>query len=49
MPSTLTIVQDYNNPLADEGLPCYCDEDKSNRIGYSEDPNGYNKLQGLED
>lgn len=45
IPSTLTIVQDYSNPLADEGLPCFCEKDKTKAIGFS--PLGeYNILKG---
>ncbi len=47
IPSTLTIVQDYSNPLGDEGLPCFCEEDKSTRIGYADSIEKYNKLEGL--
>lgn len=45
VPSTLTIVQDYSNPLEEEGLPCFCDPDRNNHIGYSPTGN-YNLLQG---
>jgi hypothetical protein len=48
VPSTLTIVQDYNNPLAAEGLPCFCKNDGENNIGYAPDGN-YNTLSGKSD
>lgn len=48
VPSTLTIVQNKSNPLDREGLPCYCEEENSDIIGYSE--NGrYNLMRGKED
>lgn len=46
VPSTLTIVQNYSNPLDDEGLPCFCTTDKSTRIGYTPDKLDYNSLKG---
>lgn len=45
VPTTLNIVQDYNNPLAAEGLPCFCNGEGEYVIGFVADGQ-YNILQG---
>ena len=45
VPTTLNIVQEYNNPLAAEGLPCFCNEQGENVIGIAAEGQ-YNILQG---
>lgn len=49
VPSTLTIVQDYSNPLEGEGLPCFCNDGKENMIGFSKDKEKYNIMEGKDD
>ncbi len=44
IPSTLNIVQTNSNPIDGDGLPCFCEEDNSNAIGFSS-TGQYNLLQ----